>query len=191
MKTYYTDQNGTFFREYKDFRGYRIFEEFAVAQKEWKYADWKMNKDQIAEVAEEQALAQLQTLVLNQLDRRELHERIDLLCRNRKIDWHPMEKRNDGVYVMGYPKYPDGLFDIVDFLGHDYNYRLTMEEWPKNLLPTDMDIWQIQTALTFLARAERFCTGAIADAVDDGTLLKLLLRLDDILAAHKGRKQHW
>ena len=191
METYYTDQNGTFFREYKDFLDCRNFEEFAVEQKEWKYADWNTHKEQITKVEAAQALAQLQTLILDQLDRRELHKLIDLLCCNRKIDWHPMEQRNDGVYVMGYPKYPDGLFDIVDFLGHDYNYRLTMGEWPKHLLPTDMDIWQIQTALTYLARAERFCTGAIADAVDDGTLLKLMLRLDDILNAHKGGKQHW
>ena len=54
-----------------------------------------------------------------------------------------------------------------------------------------MDIWQIRTALTYLTRAERFCTSAIAEAMDDGTLLKLLLRLDDILNAHKGEKQHW
>ena len=54
-----------------------------------------------------------------------------------------------------------------------------------------MDIWQIRTALTYLRRAERFCTGAIAAAMDDGTLLKLLLRLDDILNAHTGGRQHW
>ena len=92
---------------------------------------------------------------------------------------------------MGYPEYPEGVYDIFDFLGHDYNYRFTMEEWPENLLPTDMDIWQIQTALTYLARAERFCDGVIAGAIDDGTLLKLLLRLDDILNAYKGGRQHW
>lgn len=191
MKNYYIDQNGTFFREYKDFRGCRIFEAFAVEQKEWKYADWNTDKDQITKVEEAQALAQLQALILDNLDRKELKKLIDLLCRNRKTEWHPMEKRNDGVYMMGYPEYPDGLFGIFDLLGHDYKYRFTMEEWPKNLLPTDMDVWQIQTALTCLAREERFCTGAIAEVIDDGTLLKLLLRLDDLLNAHQGRTHHW
>ena len=191
MKKYYINKNGTFFCEFKDLLDRRIFREFHTEEKEWKYADWKTHKDQITEVEEAQALAQLQTLVLDNLDRTELQRYIDLLCRHRKTEWYPMRKRNDGVYVMGYPEYPEGLYDIFDFLGHDYNYRFTMEEWPENLLPTDMDIWQIQTALTYLARAERFCDGVIAGAIDDGTLLKLLLRLDDILNAYKGGRQHW
>lgn len=191
MKIYYTDQTGTFFREHKDVLGQRIFREFDTEEKEWKYADWKEHKDQITEVEETQALAQLQAYILDHLDRRELEHFIDLLCRNRKAEWHPMEKRDDGVYMMGYPRYPDGLFAIFDFLGHDYDYRFTMEAWPENLLPTDMDLWQIQTALTCLARAERFCTGAIAGAMDDGTLLKLLLRLEDLLNAHQGKERRW
>lgn len=191
MKIYYTDQTGTFFREHKDFLDRRIFRKFDTEEKEWKYADWKEHKDQITEVEEPQALAQLQAYIFDHLDHRKLNHFIDLLCRNRKTEWHPMEKRNDGVYVMGYPRYPDGLFDIFDFLGHDYDYRFTMEDWPENLLPTDMNLWQIQTALTYLARAERFCTGAIAGAMDDGTLLKLLLRLEDLLNAHEGKTKHW
>ena len=191
MKTYYKDQNGTFFCEYKDHLDRRIFRTFDTAQKEWQYADWETHKDQITEVTEEHAMEQLRLCILNGLDRKELCKYTDLLCRNRKVEWHPMEKLPNGVYAMGYPKYPEGLFDIFNLLGHDYYYRLEMEDWPENLLPTDMDFWQIRTALTYIIRANRFCEGILAHAVDDGTLLKLMLRLEDLLNAHQGRVQHW
>jgi len=191
MKTYYMDQNGTFFREHKDFLGQRIFREFDTEEKEWKYADRKMHLDQIMEITEAQALEQLQACLLDGLDKKELQKYIDLLCRNRKINWHPMEKQANGIYAMGYPEYPEGLLDIFDLLGPDYDYRLETEEWPENLLPTDMNIWQIRTALTYIIRANRFCEGIIAHAVDDGTLLKLMLRLEDLLNAYQGKKQHW
>ena len=191
MKTYYLDQNGTFFHEYKDHLDRRIFRKFDMEEKEWKCIDWEMHQDQITEVTETRALTQLQAFILDNLDRKELHKLIDLLCYNRKAEWNPMEERDDGVLVLGYPKYPEGLFDMFNLLGYDYEYRFTMEDWPDNFLPTDMDFWQIRTALTYLQRADRFCTGTIAGAMDDGTLLKLLLRLDDILNAHQGRRQHW
>lgn len=92
---------------------------------------------------------------------------------------------------MGHPEYPEGLFGIFTLLGFDDEYQVEKKEWPENLIPTDMDIWQIRTALTYLQRAEYFCTGAIAGAMDDGTLLKLLLRLEDLLNAHQGKTQHW
>lgn len=191
MKTYYKDQNGTFFCEYTDHLDRRIFRAFDTEQKEWKYAEWETHKDQITEATEEQAMEQLRRCILNSLDRKELYKYIDLLCRNRKTEWHPMEEQPNGVYVMGYPEYPEGLFDIFNLLGHDYYYRLEMEDWPENLLPTDMDFWQIRTALTYIIRANRFCEGILAHAVDDGTLLKLMLRLEDLLNAHQGRVQHW
>jgi hypothetical protein len=191
MKIYYTDQTGTFFREHKDFLDQRIFRKFDTEEKEWQYADWKMYQDQITEVEEAQALEQLKAYILDDLDSKELQKYIDLLCRNRKTEWHPMKKQANGIYVMGYPEYPEGLLDIFDLLGNDYDYRLEIEEWPKNLLPTDMDIWQIRTALTYIIRANRFCEGIIAHTVDDGTLLKLMLRLEDLLNAYKGKEQHW
>lgn len=191
MKIYYTDHTGTFFREHKDFLNQRIFRKFDPEEKEWQYAEWKEHKDQITEVEETQVLDQLKAYILDDLDRKELQKYIDLLCRNRKTQWHPMEERPSGVYAMGYPEYPEGLFGIFCLLGHDYDYRFTMENWPNNLLPTDMDIWQIRTALTYLQRAERFCDGAIAGAMDDGTLLKLMLRLEDLLNAYKGKARHW
>jgi len=191
MKTYYTDQNGTIFRKHKDFLDRRIFREFDTEEKAWKYADWEMYQDQITEMTEAQAMERLQACLLDGLDPKELHQYIELLCRNRKIDWHPMEKQANGIYVMGYPEYPEGLLDMFELLGPDYDYRFEIEAWPENLLPTDMDIWQIRTALTYIIRANRFCEGIIAHAVDDGTLLKLMLRLEDLLNAYQGKAQHW
>lgn len=191
MKTYYINQNGTVFCEHKDSFGRRTFREFDNGQKEWKYADWEMHRNQITEVPAVQATKQLQAHLLDGVDRKRLCEYINLLCQNREAEWHPMEKQNNGIYVMGYPEYPEGLFGIFTMLGFDDDYRMGMKEWPENLLPTDMDIWQIRTALTYLQIAERFCTGAIAEAMDDGTLLKLLLRLEDLLNTHQGKTQHW
>ena len=54
MKTYYKDQNGTFFCEYQDHLDRRIFRTFDTAQKDWQHTDWGMHKDQITEVTEEQ-----------------------------------------------------------------------------------------------------------------------------------------
>ena len=52
-----------------------------------------------------------------------------------------------------------------------------VERWPRNLRIGEMDVLQIRAKLTYLGRAERFCDGVIADAVDDGTMLRLLERL--------------
>lgn len=93
MKTYYTKPNGTFFCEHKDLFGRRTFKEFDIRQKEWKYADWEMQKDQITEVAAVQAAERLQAHLLEGVDRKRLCEYINLLCQNRKVDWHTMENK--------------------------------------------------------------------------------------------------
>lgn len=196
MATYYTNNEGTVFCRHRYFVQY-----FDLKTKEWETASWNVTEWQaenlapdnakVVEITETQAKEKMHDLILDNLDRIELKRFIDMLCQTRTINWNPMTQREDGVYTLGYPRYPDGLFDIFEFLGCSEKYRDHMETWPKKLLPTDMDLWQIQTALTYLVRAERFCDGVIADAVEDGTILKLLLRLEDLLNAHQGKAQHW
>ena len=41
-----------------------------------------------------------------------------------------------------------------------------------------MDILQIRTFLTLLSQRERFCDGVLGDAVEDGIILRLLLRIE-------------
>lgn len=64
----------------------------------------------------------------------------------------------------------------------DYQYNTSMREiLDQRLLPTELSLVQIQTCLTWIDRGERFCDGIIAEKVNDGTLLKLLIRLEDLL----------
>lgn len=119
--------------------------------------------------------------ILGNLDREKLWEHIEFLCCNRKIPWQEPEVSEDGCITLGYPTYPEAVFDIFKVLKPDYDYHKHRNSWPDNLQPTDMTVSQIRTELTSIERAERFCDGAIAGHIEDGYLLKLLLRLDDLL----------
>jgi hypothetical protein len=91
--------------------------------------------------------------------------------------------------TVSYPDYPQEISQVFLLLGVDHNYAYNMEEWPRGLVPTEMSASQIKTMLTAIYRGERFCDGNIAAALEDGTLLKLLLRVDDLLVKRKYRKR--
>ena len=63
----------------------------------------------------------------------------------------------------------------------DYQYTDNIKNFPDGLLATDMTADQIRTMMTYIDRGERFCDGSIAAEVENGRLLKMLLRLDDLL----------
>lgn len=123
--------------------------------------------------------------ILGNLDRKTLWKHIEFLCSNRKIPWKEPEKTEEGCITLGYPIYPEGVWEIFKLLKPDYDYREHQNQWPDNLQPTDMSASQIRTELTSIHRAERFCDGAIAGHIENGYMLKLLLRLDDLLKKHK------
>lgn len=120
--------------------------------------------------------------LLEQLDRKKLAESIELLCRVRKIPWEPMKETESGVWQLGYPRYPEGIFDIFQLMESDLRYRRNMDKIRmQKLRISELSLSQIRTYLTYLQRGERFCDGTIAEAVDDGRLLKLLLRIHDLI----------
>lgn len=123
--------------------------------------------------------------ILGNLDRKTLWKYIEFLCSNRKISWKDPEQTEAGCIVLGYPTYPEAVWDIFELLEPDYDYRKHQDQWPDGLQPTDMSASQIRTELTSIFRAERFCDGAIAGHIESGYLLKLLLCLDDLLKKHK------
>ena len=137
--------------------------------------------------AGEEILRQLREdeVILGNLDRKVLWKHIEFLCSNRAIPWKEPEETEEGCITLGYPIYPEGVWDIFKLLKPDYDYREHKNGWPDNLQPTDMTASQIRTELTSIERAERFCDGAIAKSIKNGELLKLLLRLDDLLKKHK------
>lgn len=123
--------------------------------------------------------------LLEQLDRKKLAESIELLRRVRKIPWEPMKGTESGVWQVGYPRYPEGIFDIFQLMESDPQYRRNMDKIRmQKLRISELSLSQIQTYLTFLHRGERFCDGTIAEAVNDGRLLTLLLRIQNLVNPH-------
>ena len=47
-----------------------------------------------------------------------------------------------------------------------------------------MSVHQIRTMLTFIERGERFCDGHVQRYLENNILLKLLLRLDDLVLVY-------
>lgn len=196
MCIYYEDNSG---KIYWRKAGYVVY--FDLEKKNWDMVDSSdesgaaehlvPEKTDVTQISEEQAMLRLEGQILDNLDREELHKYIELLCQNRQIGWSPEVEQSSLAFLQGDYHYPPGLYDIFGILGSDHEYRFHMATWPENLLPTDMNLWQIRTALTYIVEEERFGEDIIAHAADDGTLLKLLFRLDDLLNAHQGRSQHW
>lgn len=124
--------------------------------------------------------------ILKSVDRSKLHKCIEDLCRIRKIEWSPSKvqgKTEDGkdILTLPYPIYPPEIFEVFELLKPDYQYTDNIKKFPDGLLATDMTVDQIRTMLTYIERGERFCDGSIAAEVENGRLLKILLRLDDLL----------
>lgn len=118
------------------------------------------------------------------IDRRKLRKCIDVLRSletletNRKYYW-------DSAGMCGDHSYPQELTDVFYIMEDDYEYRKNMAEIRrKDLLPTELTLQQIQTCLTWLKKDECHLVPLKAN---DGTLLKLLLRLDDLLQ----KKYRW
>ena len=54
-----------------------------------------------------------------------------------------------------------------------------MEQQPRNIVPSEMSVEQINIRLTLIQSSERFGDGNVAAEIENGNLLKMLLRLDD------------
>lgn len=101
------------------------------------------------------------------VDEKVLLECIEYLQKNPKVEYNP------------YPNYDGRVMAALGLLEPDYNYLSHHEAM--NDMPIDkMDIDNIKTMLTFINRGERFCDGHIASFVENGYLLKLLLRLSEL-----------
>lgn len=109
----------------------------------------------------------------------------DSVCR-----WVSSKKTQDGSITMPYPVYEDRLMQFAECFSQssfvDFNYRNTckikgaaspssFQSWAETA-----DLELIQAMLTYCIRNERFCDGAWAAAVGDGTFLALLRRLRDL-----------
>ena len=91
--------------------------------------------------------------------------------------------QKDGTLQFPYPIYSKSVSDWIkalydlDLTDRDYfNHFEKIEDKPVEELTRD----EILTWMTYLVRAERFCDGTIEEALNDGTLEALSLRLHEI-----------
>lgn len=172
---YYVDKNEVF-RTYSN-----LLEVFSTVTKEWRtisfrVTDVAIEERGLVEIPEEQALKRISDMLLDNLDSSQLHRLIKFFRNCRKIDWTPARVDVSGILILGYPNYPEELFVVLDLLGGDEDCFENEKKLPRRI--EKMDILQIRTFLTVLSQRERFCDGTLADAVEDGSVLKLLTRLE-------------
>ncbi len=99
------------------------------------------------------------------------------------------EKNEDGTFIMGYVDYNSDLSRFIksayseNFVqGFDWsNWQDEAFQYVENHdLLYNADVLTIVKLITLTLRKDRFCEGFIADRIDDGFILKLLLRLKEI-----------
>ncbi len=80
-----------------------------------------------------------------------------------------------------YPCYPAEVFKALDFLESDYDYLSHHDAIvASGKAIEEFSLDELKTMFTFINRGERFCDGHIASFVENGDLLRLLKRLQEI-----------
>lgn len=83
--------------------------------------------------------------------------------------------------TLGFPLYTPESWNFIRLMEPDKNYIENYKNRCKNVLPTDMNVKQINTMLTAMISQERFCDGFFCGYIRSGDILKYLLRLDDLI----------
>lgn len=102
------------------------------------------------------------------INKTELEAVIEYLQKNSKIEFNP------------YPIYSKEIYQALEALEIDEKYQSNYEKL-KGKGIEEMNKKEIATMLTFITRGERFCDGHIASYVESGDLLKLMLRLKEVM----------
>ena len=115
-----------------------------------------------------------------------LDELIETVKNIEKVEWiggNIIGKTEDGkdITQWPYPIYPDGFYEsLYDLMELDQDY---IENYEKLDVPIDyenLSMDELRTVITHYVRGERFCDGLIAGAIEDGALLKILLRIREL-----------
>ncbi|MGN8626800.1 macro domain-containing protein [Bulleidia sp. HCP3S3_F2] len=113
---------------------------------------------------------------------------IDAVKSTTEAKWHTGRETN-GVMEFPYPEYPNGIWSIASIFESDSEYLENYKQYCEDVLSTEMNVRQIRTMLTYLVRGEKYCDGFINKYLENHYLLKLLLRLDDLLIDYYQRHQ--
>ena len=128
--------------------------------------------------------------LLSTLNGKALKTAIDSVKTVGKIQWKG-GKESDGIMEIPYPDYPDEIWVSFSIFDPDTDYSDNYEKYCKGILPTDMNVHQIRTMLTFIERGERLCDGHVQHYLENNILLKLLLRLDDLIVAYDQKIENY
>ena len=144
--------------------------------------------DQNLLMGEKELDRQIEERCLGKLNGKLLRDSIENIRAAGAVQWYGGQQP-DGTFQLPHPGYPPGMWAVFEeLLDPDYDYSRHYEQYCEDVLPSEMSVRQIQTMLTYMYRNEAFCDGFIQKYLDDGTLLKLLLRLDDLLIRYYSRR---
>ncbi len=104
-----------------------------------------------------------------------LQKLLDIIKEKKAYTIIQSKPDESGILILGGHSYHNEIFDVLGAINHDLNY---MENYKKleGLDISNYTIQNIETHLTYLSRAERFCDGIIAASIDNGILQKLVER---------------
>lgn len=97
-----------------------------------------------------------------------LREARAFLEANPKVEFNP------------YPLYDRRIFTVLHSLGVDEMYMKNAEKIEGKPIE-EMSLRELKTMYSFISRAEKFCDGAIAGYVEDGTMVKMVKREIELL----------
>lgn len=106
------------------------------------------------------------------------------------VSWSGGEKQSDGSITLPYPNYNplvEEFFHRVSsdgWLDHGYDPEQAARMLQDAALLKTASLDQIKTMLTFCVRGERFSEGHWAEMIENGSVRKLLQRLEEIKIEH-------
>lgn len=79
--------------------------------------------------------------------------------------------------------YPEWVYELFDRVPPNYKYHeITDKLISRNIPISSFDLEEIRAMLTYIMREEHFSSGSILKKIKDGTILKLLLRMDELIS---------
>lgn len=120
-------------------------------------------------------------MIFNLLFGKKSYRRVDVQKLKDALDYL---KTNPKVECDSYPSYDGRIYEVLGSLGMDENYMSNYEKM-KDVPVEQMTLDNLKTMYSFITRAERFCDGAIAGYVEDGSLAKMAEREIELLGEGK------
>lgn len=103
-------------------------------------------------------------------------------------EWHPAYEQEGGVTAVGFPVYPDWLWEgiwdgiyLLDFLGVDYRRHYEEFRFINEQEAGEFTLEQVVTWFVIFGNRERISEGLIGAGAQDGTIYLIANRLLELL----------